>query len=389
MRQWILAGVLVVAACSSAQELATTTSTAPSIPVTTSSSPTTTPLPTTSATSSQPLESLAYEHIADLDFPVHVVARPGDDISYVVSKSGLVWGMVDGQILPDPVLDISARVGGGSEQGLLSIALHPTERPFFYAHYSDRTGDTVVSEFKFRTPTEADPNTERVLLTVDQPAANHNGGMVLFHPDGRLLVGLGDGGGSGDQFGNGQNTETLLGGLVALNVAGSPDPTLFSYGLRNPWRFWIHDDSLLYIADVGQSAFEEVSVAPLAPNQNFGWPITEGLHCFRPSSDCNTSGMVLPVLEVAHEDDGTCSISGGVVYTGSAIPELNSHYLYSDFCGGYLRSFRFNGMGQPLTEEDWTDQVGNAGRVTGFGVDGHREVYVTTTTSLLKLIAIR
>ena len=295
--------------------------------------------------------------------------------------------MVDGQILPDLVLDLSDRVGGAREQGLLSIAVHPTERPFLYLHYSNLDGDTVVSEFRFLNPTEIDPASERVLFTVDQPATNHNGGMILFHPDGRLLVGLGDGGGSGDRFGNGQNKETFLAGIVALNVSGDPDPILFSFGLRNPWRFWI-DSDLLYIADVGQNAFEEVSVALLAPDQNFGWPMTEGLHCFRPSSGCDTSGVVLPVLEVAHGDAGTCSISGGVVYRGSHIPALEGHYLYSDYCGGYLRSFRFNGMGQPLTEEDWTDQVGNAAEVTGFGVDGDGEVYVTTRNSLLKLVGI-
>ncbi len=387
MRRWILACALVVTACSGGQELANPTDTAPPIPVT---PPTTTSaLSSTTTTTALPLFAvLSYDHVADLDFPVQVTARPGDDISYVISKHGLVWGMVDDQILPAPVLDLSDRVGGGREQGLLSIALHPTERPFVYLHYSNLDGDTVVSEFGFLTPTEIDPDSERMLFTVAQPAPNHNGGMILFHPDGRLLLGLGDGGGSGDRFDNGQNTETFLGGIVALNVAEDPDPSLFSYGLRNPWRFWI-DDELLYIADVGQNAFEEVSVAPLAPDQNFGWPMTEGLHCFRPSSGCDTSGVVLPVLEVAHGDAGTCSISGGVVYRGSDIPELGGHYFYSDHCGGYLRSFRFNGGGEPLSEADWTDQVGNAGDVTGFGVDGAGEVYVMTTSSLFKLVAVR
>ena len=317
-----------------------------------------------------------------------MTARHGDEIAYAITKNGLVWGMIEGQILSDPILDISYGVRNGGEQGLLSIALHPTEQDLLYLHYSNLDGDTVVSEFRFDSETEAAPDSERVLFSLDQPAGNHNGGMILFHPDGRLLVGLGDGGGQGDQFGNGQNTATFLGGIVALNVSGDPDPILFSYGLRNPWRFWI-DSDLLYIADVGQNAFEEVSVALLAPDQNFGWPMTEGLHCFRPSSGCDTSGVVLPVLEVAHGDAGTCSISGGVVYRGSHIPALEGHYLYSDYCGGYLRSFRFNGMGQPLTEEDWTDQVGNAAEVTGFGVDGDGEVYVTTRNSLLKLVGIR
>jgi glucose/arabinose dehydrogenase len=232
MRYWVIGGLLAVAACTGGQELATTP---PSPPETSSSSPattrssdapettrsTSTTLTTTAATTpSPPLETLAYVEVADLPFPIQVTARPGDDIAYVITKNGLVWMMEDGEVQPDPVLDISARVAGGREQGLLSIALHPTD-DLFYLHYSASDGDTVISEFRFDSPKEASTTSERVLLRLDQPARNHNGGMIMFHPeDGRLLVGLGDGGGSGDRFGNGQNLDTLLGGIVSLSVAG-------------------------------------------------------------------------------------------------------------------------------------------------------------------------
>ncbi len=344
-------------------------------------------MPPTTTTTLPPLEALAYEHIADLPFPVELTARPGESLSYVITKDGRVWAVENEVAGETPVLDIRESVRNSGEQGLLSIALHPEDHGLLYLHYSATDGDTVVSEFRFVSPTKVDADSERVLLRLNQPAANHNGGMIQFVEDGTLLVGLGDGGGSGDRFRNGQNRDTLLGGLVTLEVQGDPNPTLYSYGLRNPWRFWI-DEGLIYIADVGQNAFEEVSVTEMAPNFNYGWPTTEALHCFRPSSGCDTTGLTLPVVEVAHGDAGTCSITGGVVYRGSLIPELEGFYLYSDYCGGYLRGFRFEN-GEASDETDFTDQVGVPGRVTGFGVDGDGEVYVTTPDSLYKLVAAR
>jgi glucose/arabinose dehydrogenase len=389
-----IVALATVFACTSAGELATTvppstvtsTSTTLLSNPTSSTSPVTTSAPATTTTLPA-LQTLRYDHVADLPFPVQVTSSPGGARSYVITKDGRVWVLEDGSINRPPVMDIGSRVRDSGEQGLLSIALHPDDSNLFYLHYSANDGDTVVSEFRFRSPTLADPASERVLLRLDQPASNHNGGMIQFAEDGTLILGLGDGGGGGDRFGNGQNLDTLLGGLVALRVDGDPDPTLYSHGLRNPWRFWI-DDGLVYIADVGQSAFEEVSVTRLAPGVNYGWPITEGLHCFRPSAACDTTGLTLPVIEVAHGDAGTCSITGGIVYRGSLIPELDGFYLYSDYCGGYLRGFRFED-GAAVDEIDFTDQVGVPGSVTGFGVDGGGEVYVATTEALYRLAAVR
>jgi glucose/arabinose dehydrogenase len=155
-------------------------------------------------------------------------------------------------------------------------------------------------------------------------------------------------------------------------------------GLRNPWRFWIDGDTI-FIADVGQGTMEEVSVTPLEPGLNYGWPLFEGRQCFA-SPDCDEEGLVVPVLEVVHGDAGTCSITGGIVYRGAAFPQMSGHFFYSDYCGGYLRSFLLDD-GAATDQREWSDQVGIAGQVTGFGVDGDGEMYVTTTEQLLKVVA--
>jgi glucose/arabinose dehydrogenase len=313
-----------------------------------------------------------------MDFPIQMV--PGGPTSAVVAtKDGRVWLYDGDEVSGQPVLDIRDQVRNQGEQGLLSLAIHPDDTSRFFLHYSANDGDTVVSEFVWDNGPLAD---ESVLLRLDQPAGNHNGGMIQFGPDGALYVGLGDGGGANDRYGNGQNTDTLLGGLVRIEVDGGAKPELFQYGLRNPWRFWIDGDTI-YVADVGQNAFEEVSVSPLVAGVNYGWPITEGLHCFRPSSGCETDSLTLPVVEVAHGDAGTRSITGGVVYRGSAIPELNGVFLFSDYGGGYLRGLLDGEV------SDFTDQVGVPGPVISFGVDDSGEVYVMTTDRVLKLVPQR
>lgn len=403
MRRLLIPVLCLVAACTvePEPEPKPTTSTTPAVTTSTSAETTlpettSTSAPAEAATTSAPAITstlaldetvLAYQLVADLNFPVQLTARAGEAHSFVITKEGRVW-LYDGSAIAEaPVLDILERVRNDGEQGLLSMALHPTDPARFYLHYSDTSGDTVVSEFTFSTPEQADPASERVLLEVDQPAGNHNGGMIQFAPDGSLILGLGDGGGAGDSFQNGQKPDTLLGGLVSIEVEGAdPNPTKYAMGLRNPWRFWI-DGETIYIADVGQNTYEEVSVVPLQPGHNFGWPILEGMNCFT-SSDCDGTGMVTPVLEVEHGDAGTCSITGGPVYGGASLPQLFGHYFYSDYCGGYLRSFRF-ADGAATELRDWTEQVGVPGQVTGFGVDGAGEVYITTSNQLLKVVAGR
>lgn len=386
--------VVMVTACNGEAEPEGTPSTTTTAPITTtlasttsSSLPetTTTTTPTTTSTLSLDETVLAYQPVADLDFPTQITARPGESHSYVITKDGVVWFYDGTTVLEQPVLDISGQVRNSGEQGMLSIALHPDDATRFFLHYSDNNGDTVVSEFTLTSPQSADPGSERVMLQVDQPARNHNGGMLQFTPDGSLLLGLGDGGGGGDRFGNGQNPDTLLAGLVLMRADGEdPAPSKYATGLRNPWRFWI-DEGLIYIADVGQNAYEEISVVPLEPGRNFGWPIFEGLHCFA-TADCDEAGLVLPIVEVEHGDAGTCSITGGVVYRGSALPQLTGHYFYSDYCGGYLRSV-LHTDGQATELRDWTEQVGVPGGVSSFGIDGSGEMYLTTTSQLLRVVS--
>lgn len=394
MRSALIVLFAVLTACTG-QELAPTTSSTEPSPATTEAttgttetttpatiSTTTTTRPTTTATP-PPIEALEYREVAEVDFPIQMVPwRPG--LELVATKDGQVRTYDEDGLSDSPILDISDQVRNEGEQGMLSVAVHPEDADRVFIHYSDNNGDTVVAELGWDGESLGG---EEILLTRGQPAGNHNGGMLQFGPDGFLYLGLGDGGGANDTFDNGQNTDTLLGTLTRIDVTSGAEAELWQYGLRNPWRFWI-DGDLVYIADVGQNAYEEVNVGDLSPDVNYGWPITEALHCFRPSSGCDTEGLTLPVLEVSHEDAGTCSITGGVVYRGEAIPELTGHYFYSDYCGGYLRSFAYEG-GEAVEETDWTDQVGVPGRVASFGVDGEGEMYVMTTGSILQVVPVR
>ena len=349
-----------------------------------------------------PLRSLAYVKVAEVDFPVDLTPVPGTDLLAIASKEGRIWTYGADGLSSEPYLDITHRVRDRGEQGLLGIAFAPdypaTGRVF--VHYSDLEGRTVLAEYVAESGAIR-AGTETVLTRIDQPASNHNGGTIAFGPDGYLYLGLGDGGGASDQFGHGQDDRTPLAALLRFNASvpgvltpapGNPfpEPSVWAIGLRNPWRFTIdHSSGLVVIADVGQNHFEEVSVAPIdTPGLNYGWPITEGLHCFRPPSGCDAGGLTLPVVEVEHGDDGTCSITGGVVYRGAEIPELYGHYFFSDYCGGYLRSFPLDSPTDPPT--DWTEQVGNAGQVVAFGTDAGGEVYVMNAAgSVLRLVAER
>lgn len=363
----------------------TTISPAAAAPATTVATPTTDTsgraVPTTTLS---PLISLSYTEIAGgLATPIAMTAHPGAGEAYLATKDGRVWLLREGSLDPNPVLDLADRVRNEGEQGLLGMALHPVDQSRLFVHYSDRSGDTVVSEFALAGGV-GDASSERLLLQVGQPASNHNGGMIQFGPDGLLYLGLGDGGGAGDRYGNGQNPDTLLAGIVAIDVETASAQKVMS-GLRNPWRFWIDGDRIV-IADVGQNLYEEISVAPLGSEANFGWPITEGRHCHSPRSGCDTTGLTAPLIEVEHGDAGTCSITGGVVYQGAAIPEMEGRFLFSDYCGGWLRSVDPD---DPATLIDHTAEVGVPGNVLSFGIDEAGEVYVMTGDSLWRLTPVR
>ena len=327
--------------------------------------------------------------VIGLHDPLYLTAPASDPRLFIVEQDGRIRVVRDGQLLPRPYLDITARVGGGGERGLLSVAFHPQfrENGRFYVDYTDHQGDIHIARFSADPAADtANTGSEQSVLQISHPRyANHNGGHVLFGPDGRLYVGMGDGGSGGDPNGNAQNPDALLGKLLRLDVdaaepyavpednpfaRGGGRGEIWATGLRNPWRF-AFDSGLVYIADVGQNAWEEVDVAHAGVSGlNYGWRTMEGAHCYR-MPFCSEDGLVQPALEYSH-DDG-CSVIGGVVYRGQLAPVLIGRYLYSDYCAGFLRSFHYvNGV---ATEQRmW--RVADIGPVLSFGQDASGEVYV-------------
>jgi len=336
------------------------------------------------------------EVVSGLSFPLYLTAPVGDLARlFVVEKTGGIRVLKDGVLLPDPFLDLSAQVSSGSEQGLLGLAFDPeyAVNGRFVVHYTDLAGNTALSRFQVSAdPDRADPASEQLILAATQPASNHNGGQVAFGPDGFLYLGLGDGGSSGDPEGRGQDLSELLGSILRIDMrtgdpytvpadnpfVGNPNarPEVWSYGLRNPWRFsFDRANGDLYIADVGQSQLEEVDVSTAADGAgrgvNYGWSIMEASRCFR-GSECDRTGLTLPVLEYSHQEG--CSITGGYVYRGSAIPAIQGHYFYSDFCQRWVRSFRYaNGV---AGEETSWPALSAGGTIVSFGEDAAGEMYI-------------
>ncbi|MCC6301434.1 MAG: PQQ-dependent sugar dehydrogenase [Gammaproteobacteria bacterium] len=332
------------------------------------------------------------------DQPVQIThAGDGSGRLFIVERRGTIVALETGTSLRTPFLDISDRVGSnGGEQGLLGIAFPPdyATKGYFYADYTDTGGDTVVARFHRlgANPDTADPDSEEILLRVAQPYANHNGGQLAFGPDGYLYIALGDGGSGGDPQGNGQSLATLLGKILRIDVEQDPGaeaylvppdnpfvgvtgarPEIWAYGLRNPWRFSF--DRLtgeLYIADVGQSRYEEIDVQPAAGGgENYGWNLMEGMHCYPANvPTCDTTGLTPPVAEYSH-DGGDCSVTGGFVYRGAEYPGLQGTYLYGDFCSGRIRGLRRNGAA-------WDNRLllESALRLSAFGEDEHGDLYL-------------
>lgn len=276
----------------------------------------------------------------------------GDDRLFVVEQAGRIWAYENGERLEGPFLELRNQVGSeGNEQGLLGLAFHPrfAENGWFFVNYTDRSGDTVVARFGQSPETGgADSSSERRLLVIDQPYANHNGGGLAFGPDGYLYIGTGDGGSGGDPLGNGQSLNTLLGKILRLDVDGGegyaipPDnpfagsgevlQEIWASGLRNPWRFAFDPLTAdLYIADVGQGDWEEVNwhSGGSPGGENYGWNLREGMHPF--SGDA-APGLVDPVAEYGH--DQGCSVTGGVVVRDPELPAWQGVYLYGDYCSG-------------------------------------------------------
>jgi glucose/arabinose dehydrogenase len=336
--------------------------------------------------------------------PVYLTAPAGDGRLFIVEQAGRILIVKDGRTLPRAFLDIRGKVGSGGERGLLSVAFHPQYRAngLLFVHYTDRNGDSNIERYSVsHDPDVADPNSAKLILKIDQPYGNHNGGMNLFGPDGMLYVGMGDGGSEYDPHHNGQNNNTLLSKLIRINVdkgdpysvpaanpfaKGGGRPEIWATGLRNPWRYAFDaKDGFLYIADVGQDRYEEIDIMPMnRAGVNYGWSVMEGFSCLRGDS-CSETGLQRPAVVYSHSDG--CSITGGFVYRGSAIPQLEGHYFYSDYCKSWLRSFKYVN-GRVTEQTDWP--VAKLPAIASFGLDGSGEMYAVSHTGVIyKMVAAR
>jgi len=348
--------------------------------------------------------SIRLERVGEFRSPVYLTAPPGDSRLFIVEQQGRIQIVKNGQKLSTPFLDISDRVRSGGEQGLLSIAFHPEYRSNgqFFVNFTDRSGDTRVERFVVSAnPDAADESSSKLVIGIDQPYSNHNGGLVMFGPDGMLYIGMGDGGSGGDPHRNGQNRNALLGKILRLNVSrvepysipqGNPfrgasdaKPEIWATGTRNPWRFaFDRATNLLYIADVGQNEIEEIDVEPAsAAGLNYGWSIMEGDRCYHGDS-CDRSGLTMPKVTFNHSG-GACSVTGGFVYRGKRVPALAGHYFYSDYCAGWLKSFRMQ-SGAVVDRRDWIPSS-NLGHVVSFGEDAEGELYILSESGSVFRIA--
>lgn len=411
MRRFLPVLVVVLAACSSSPaqptvlpDAASETTAAVEVATTTTTTvmDTTTTTVATTTTSVDPLLGLALEEIAvGLDQPVVLTSPPGDDRLFVVERRGVI------QILGQetPFLDIDARVNSedGIEPGLLGLVFHPdyaANGRFFLYYYQADAERTRLAEYRVSDdPGRADAGSEVEIMGFDQPTNRHNAGMMQFGPDGMLWLSLGEGGAASTHA---QDPNTLLSSIIRIDVDSAspysvpPDnpyvdgggaPEVWAYGLRNPWRFSIDPvDRLLYIGDVGHERWEEIDVVPIdeGGGYNFGWLRMEGSSCFQSGCDADAEGLTLPVYEYPH--GGDCSVTGGHVYRGAAIPELWGEYFFGDWCGGWVRSFRY--QGGPVSEI--TDRFADVGQVNAFGLDAAGEIYVLTWEGTVsKMVPIR
>ena len=343
-----------------------------------------------------------------LDLVVHGIdgggtdlqAPTGDDRAFFTTKPGMIHIIADGAVWPEPFLDLTAEVLSGRERGLLGLAFHPdyaANRKFF-VFYTNLDGHSQIYQYQTdpQNPNRADPSTARHIITFEQPldVGFHLGGQLQFGPNGYLYIAVGDGRVSE----NGQNTRTLLGTIVRIDVdngypysipADNPFaddqaglPEIWAYGLRNPWRFSF-DGPHIYIADVGENSLEEINIADAAEDGiNYGWPIMEGTHCLH-TPNCDTTKLSLPQVEYSR-NNGTAVI-GGYVYRGHAIPEMTGHYFYTDLSNVDIRTFAYTN-GDITEHYKWPIITEDLGFKYSFGTDGHGEIYLLTDRSIHKIV---
>ena len=372
-----------------------------------------------------PSGSIRIEQVGSgLERPVYVTAPAGDARLFVVEQAGVIRVVKDGVVLPKPFLDIVGLVHSDAEQGMLSMAFHPDYRlnGYFFVYFLDRTRHIRIERFRVSAdPNVADAESGSTLLSIDKPGWEHNGGLVKFGPDRMLYIGTGDGGNTPKLSQNAQDTQSLLGKILRLDVddeagykipagnafvtprAGRPE--IWARGLRNPWRFAFDSSSAeAYVADVGQYHREEVNVVSSRQGgANFGWNRMEAGACYETFDNarvgaiywkltrvfgriplCGTRGLVLPAVEYAHSVKG-CAVIGGAVYRGRRIPVLAGHYMFSDFCGHWLRTFRY-ANGAAGEKREW--KVADIGQVVSFGEDGAGEMYIIGDKGVFRLTGL-
>lgn len=424
MKPFVLIAIFVIAisACSPAHSGASPTSL--QSPGKTQNEIMLTPIPTTSFPSPSPTVSPTSSVIdqlpnpqgytwqvvqTGLSKPVNIAnAGDGSGRLFIVEKAGKILVFTNGALLPDPFLDITIRVGSrGSEQGLLGLAFHPKfkDNGYFFVDYTDLKGDTIISRFSIIKTSAAstqsgDPSSEKIILKVHQPYANHNGGQILFGPDGMLWIGTGDGGSEGDPLGTGQSVQTLLGKLLRIDIdhgdpysippdnpfaKGGGLPEIWAYGLRNPWGLKFDPATGdLYIADVGQDTWEEIDYIPEGFNSvpaNFGWSLFEGNHPYKNPNGITPKDYVAPVFNYSHAYG--CSLGGGIVYRGKDLPAFNGIYLFGDYCSGTIWGLLQNSSGQWVSASLFQTTA----KIVSFGADEQGEIYtINYNGQLLKLV---
>jgi len=338
------------------------------------------------------------EVVHGLARPVLLTVAPGDPRKrlFVVEQRGAIRILENGKRLARPFFTIS-HLSTENEQGLLGLAFHPqfARNGKLYVNYTSADMATHIVEYRVAAtdPDTVDPKTAREIIRIEQPYSNHNGGNLLFGPDGKLYIGMGDGGSAGDPHGNGQNPRALLAKILRFDVdAAQPVAEIVHLGVRNPWRFWFDaKTSALYIGDVGQNLWENVYVvANDGVTHNFGWNVVEGNHCFA-AQDCDGSRFTPPVADYPHQQG--CSVTGGVTYHGKALPVLEGRYFYADYCTGLLRSFVWTDDPSSPTAPGWIrdhwdwkpaiDHDGVLEQISSFGVDADGEIYVVELTGAI------
>ncbi|MBI2469782.1 MAG: PQQ-dependent sugar dehydrogenase [Planctomycetes bacterium] len=338
-------------------------------------------------------KNLSFDNPLDLQHP-----GDGTNRIFVVSQDGLIYVFNNNPSVKSAkiFLDIRDKVTSGGELGLLGLAFHPDYKTngYFYVNYTASNPlRTVIARYTVssKSRNDANKNSERILFQVNQPYSVHNGGQLAFGPDGYLYIALGNGGSGGDSMNNGQNKSSLLGKILRIDVdctseniyycippenpfAGNSQgykEEIYAYGVRNPWRFSFDPvTGWMWAGDVGQNDWEEIDI--MEKGKNYGWRIMEGNHCYNPSSDCDTSGLILPIWEYEHDGQGSCSITGGYVYRGTKFPELYGKYIYGDYCSGSIWALSYDGTNPATNKLLLTADI----EISSFGIDKDNEMYI-------------